>query len=208
MKRYDHIPTVEEAHAAQIGNGLGESYWWVTGWNFNRPTIARLGIGAHVREGRFVWLEVGDNCPVGGFRADALTASGISFVFVGPIECPHDQLIALVRHDNSRMALEASLLWGEGSKELAVSLGIAGAMMSTEDEGSCAARLLAAEVRRLQAVERAARRMTDAISARLAIGEDATNKQHSAVVLENWEAHTSLTALLSPIPTAHHTGPH
>jgi hypothetical protein len=48
------------------------------------------------------------------------------------------------------VSLEAAILWGEGDESLPVSLGIAAAMEPTEDEGSTAARLLAAEVRRLR----------------------------------------------------------
>jgi hypothetical protein len=90
MKRLDHIPTVEEAAEAQKGNGLCESYWWVRGWNFNRPVIARVGIGAHVREGAYVWVEMGDNCPIGGFHKADLERAGIQLVFFGPIEPPKE----------------------------------------------------------------------------------------------------------------------
>ena len=48
------------------------------------------------------------------------------------------------------LSLEAAILWGEGDESLEVSLGVAAAMEPTEDEGSTAARLLAAEVRRLR----------------------------------------------------------
>ena len=90
MKRYDHIPTLEEAKQAQKDNGLHESYWWITGWNFNRPVIGHIGIGADILEGAYVWLHAGDNAPSEGWKSEDL--KGIPFVFVGPIECPHDSL--------------------------------------------------------------------------------------------------------------------
>lgn len=90
LKRLDHIPTVEEALAAQQP-GLFESYWWVTGWDLNRPTIAKIGVGTQMGIGDFVWIDVGDNCPIGGYKAAAELA-GIQFTFIGPIECPEELL--------------------------------------------------------------------------------------------------------------------
>lgn len=95
MQRYDHLPTVEAALAAQAHNGLHESYWWVTGWNFNRPIIGQIGIGVVLREAKsesYVWLRAGDNCPAQGWKASEL--EGIPFVLVGPIECPHGLFIS------------------------------------------------------------------------------------------------------------------
>jgi len=59
------------------------------------------------------------------------------------------------------LSLRAAILWGEGDESLAVSLGVAAAMEPTEDEGSCAARLLASEVRRLNNIIDAAHRATE-----------------------------------------------
>jgi len=90
MTRYDHIPTVEEAGAAQREVGLPETWWWVTGWGFNRPTIARLNVSCHVEHGPCVRVTVGNNCPEWGWKSEEL--AGISFVFVGPIPCPREKL--------------------------------------------------------------------------------------------------------------------
>lgn len=87
MKRLDRYPTVAEV-AASYAPPLAESYWWVTGWGFNRPVMACIGVGAHVREGAYVWIEVGDNCPIGGYKVSDLERAGVRMSFVGPIPFP------------------------------------------------------------------------------------------------------------------------
>jgi hypothetical protein len=90
VNQLDHIPTVEEAKAA-VYPGLYESYWWVTGWNFNRPVMAKVGVAVRMNGGPYVWVEMGGNCPPFGYKATDLT--GINFTFYGPIPLPKQLLI-------------------------------------------------------------------------------------------------------------------
>jgi hypothetical protein len=78
------IPSLEQVKSAIVAP-LSESYWWVTGWNFNRPVIAQLGIGAHVKDGAYVWVRFFDDAhmPTSGYKASEL--AGIPFRFSGPI---------------------------------------------------------------------------------------------------------------------------
>ncbi len=87
MQTLHRIPTVTEAVAA-ITPPLCESYWWLTGWNFNRPVIARIGVGGHITKGPFVIVWVGDNCPAHGFREEDLRHA--NFILRGPIELPEE----------------------------------------------------------------------------------------------------------------------
>ena len=82
MRLLNRLPTVEEALAANQ-SPLCESYWWFRGWNFNRPLIASIHVGGHVKNGPFVWMAVGSDCPNFGFREADM--QGISFEMVGPI---------------------------------------------------------------------------------------------------------------------------
>lgn len=87
MKRLDRYPTVAEV-LASYAPPLCESYWWATGWEFNRPVVARIGVGGHIREGSYVWVEVGDNCPIGGYKVSDLERVGVKMSFIGPILFP------------------------------------------------------------------------------------------------------------------------
>ncbi len=81
------FPTIAEAQAAQKAP-LCESYWWFEGWDFNRPVIACVNIGAHVREGAYVHVTFfADNFnPVSGYREAQM--KGVPMKFTGPILFP------------------------------------------------------------------------------------------------------------------------
>lgn len=86
MIKLNRFPTVQEAAEASKASGLPESYWWIRGGNLNRPVIAEIGVGAHIKTGSYVWVIFGDNCPVGGLRVTDLAAQ--SFELQGPIPPP------------------------------------------------------------------------------------------------------------------------
>lgn len=83
----NRLPTVDEA-AAAIQPPLHESHWWFIGWNFNRPVIATIYIGADIKTGHYVHMQVGDNCPARGYRQEDM--DGRQFELIGPIELPED----------------------------------------------------------------------------------------------------------------------
>lgn len=87
MQTLSRTPTIEEVRAACKATGLPESYWWMRGGNLNRPTIARLSIGIHSKEGAYVLIWFGDNCPAGGYKADVVEQWG-PFQYEGPISGP------------------------------------------------------------------------------------------------------------------------
>lgn len=87
MHLINRLPTVDEA-AQSVTPPLYESYWWFTGWNFNRPVIATIYIGANIKTGHFVHMQVGDNCPVAGYRKEDM--DGLQFELLGPIELPEE----------------------------------------------------------------------------------------------------------------------
>lgn len=92
------IPSVEDAVAAQKETGLPESYWWVKGWNFNRPLIARVNVSAHVLLGARVRVTMGDNCPEHGYLASEIEGCGLEFS--GPILMPEGFNLANAKLSN------------------------------------------------------------------------------------------------------------
>ena len=65
-----------------------ESYWWLTGGDFNRPVMACMGVGVRLGEGGYVWLRVW-----GGYHGNSYEQSDLENVFGafqlhGPVEFP------------------------------------------------------------------------------------------------------------------------
>ena len=84
------FPTVEQI-TPTIKKPLSESYWWFSGLNFNRPIIARIGIGTkfyNQKVENFVIIWVGDNCIAKGYTKEDIGEK--NFTLIGPIELPKE----------------------------------------------------------------------------------------------------------------------
>jgi len=103
MVRLDRYPTVAEV-VASYAPPLAESYWWATGWTLNRPVVARIGVGAHIREGAYVWIQMGDHCPIGGYKVADLERVGIIMSFVGPIPFSADLILPNTEASNTGLS--------------------------------------------------------------------------------------------------------